>query len=96
MECMAVLVTPHPLPYEHWFEATMARKEYEQALEIADRARRHRFFTSLALGGRLESLRWVLEGSTDLTRNDCMKICFFDVARSRRIWLRSRATWMGT
>ena len=62
MECMAVLVTPHRLPYEHWFEAAMSRKEYETALEIADRVRRHRFFSSLALGGRVESLRWVLEG----------------------------------
>jgi len=23
MESMAVLVTPHPLPLEHWFEAAM-------------------------------------------------------------------------
>jgi tetratricopeptide (TPR) repeat protein len=62
MEAMAVLVTPHPLPIEHWFEVAMQRKEHETALEIADRARRHRFFSSLAFGGRLQSLRWILEG----------------------------------
>jgi hypothetical protein len=31
------------------------------ALEIADRVRRHRFFSSLPFGGRLTSLRWILE-----------------------------------
>jgi CHAT domain-containing protein len=65
MEALAVLVTPHPGPYERWFEVAMARKEFELALEIADRLRRHRFFSSLALGGRLQSLRWVLGASTD-------------------------------
>jgi tetratricopeptide (TPR) repeat protein len=61
LEALAVLNIPHPLVYEHWFEATLARREHELALEIADRARRHRFLTTLPLGGRLESLRWVLE-----------------------------------
>ncbi len=61
LEALAVLCIPHPLVYEHWFEATLARREHELALEIADRARRHRFLTTLPLGGRLESLRWVLE-----------------------------------
>ena len=31
------------------------------ALEISERARRHVFFSSLALGGRLHALRWLLE-----------------------------------
>ena len=66
MEALAVLTTPHSSVYEHWFEAAIVRKEHELAIEIADRARRHRFFTSLALGGRLESLRWVLEGSKEM------------------------------
>ena len=61
MESLAVLVTPHPLPYEHWFGVALARKDQEAAIEIGDRMRRHRFFTSMAFGGRLESLRWVLE-----------------------------------
>src|SRR6185295_10682729 len=58
---------PHPLPYEHWFEATLKRnKEPELAVEIADRVRRHRYFSTLPLGGRLLSLRWVLEGPKHL------------------------------
>jgi len=66
MEAMAVLVTPHPLPIDHWFEVAMLRKEHEKALEISDRARRHRFFSSLAFGGRLQSLRWILEGPQEM------------------------------
>ncbi|HYW81090.1 MAG TPA: CHAT domain-containing protein, partial [Thermoguttaceae bacterium] len=65
MEAMAVLVTPHPVPIDHWFEVALQRKEHEKAMEIADRARRHRFFSSLAYGGRLQSLRWILEGHED-------------------------------
>ena len=62
METLAVLTTPHLPAYEHWFEAAMQRKEIQDtAMEISDRARRHRFFSSLPLGGRLESLRWILE-----------------------------------
>jgi len=62
VESLASLVTPHPLPLEHWFEVTLARRNHEKALEVADRARRHRFFSSLPFGGRLAGLRWILEG----------------------------------
>lgn len=64
MESLAVLVTPHPLSIEHWFEVALDRKETETAMEIAERAKRHRFFSSLEFGGRLESLRWILEAPT--------------------------------
>jgi len=66
MESMAVLLTPHPLPIERWFEVALQRKAHEKALEISDRARRHRFFSSLAFGGRLQSLRWILEGPNEV------------------------------
>jgi len=67
MESLAALSTPHGLIFEHWFEAAVARKDHELAIEVADRARRHRFLASLPLlGGRLESLRWVLEGAKEL------------------------------
>lgn len=65
MEPLSVLATPHPGPYERWFEIALERKEFETALVIADRARRHRFFTALPLGGRLLSLRWVLEAPVE-------------------------------
>ena len=64
-ESLAVLLSPHPLTFEHWFEVAMQRREHETALEIADRARRHRYFSSMPLGGRLQSLRWILAGPTE-------------------------------
>ena len=66
MESLAVLVTPHPIPMEHWFEVALLRKDHETALEISERVRRHRFFSSLAFGGRLESLRWILEAPPEI------------------------------
>ncbi len=54
------LSTPHSAVYEHWFENTLD-SGMELGLEVADRTRRHRFFSTLPLGGRLLSLRWVLE-----------------------------------
>lgn len=61
METLAVVSNPHPAPYEHWLEISLSRKEYDKALNIADRIRRHRFFSTLPLGGRILALRWVLE-----------------------------------
>ena len=66
MESLAVLWVPHGLIYEHWFEAAVDRRDHELAIEVADRARRHRYLSTLPMGGRLESLRWVLEGPKEL------------------------------
>jgi CHAT domain-containing protein len=62
LDTLAMISTPHPLPYEHWFELALGRKEQEKALNIAERIRRHRFLTTQPLGGRLIALRWQLEG----------------------------------
>ena len=61
MEALAVCVTPHIVPLQHWFKVAYDRRNFDTAIEIADRIRRHRFHTSLPLGGRLLSLRWILE-----------------------------------
>jgi len=66
METLAVLISPLSLPMEHWFEVALDRREQETAWQIADRARRHRFFSTLEMGGRLESLRWILETPAEL------------------------------
>ena len=66
MESLAVLRTPHPASMEHWFRVALERNDHEAALEITDRARRHRFFSSLAYGGRLQSLRWILEAPDEV------------------------------
>ena len=60
IETMSVLVTPHVQPLEHWFELCLERRQHEKALEIADQIRRHRFYCTLPMGGRLLALRWVL------------------------------------
>lgn len=67
LESLSVMMIPHNGPLEHWFEAAQSRRnEQELALEIADRARRHRFYTTLPMGGRLMALRWLLEGPEEL------------------------------
>jgi hypothetical protein len=67
LECLSVLTIPHSAAFEHWFElAVKNSKEQELALEIADRARRHRFYSTLPLGGRLLAMRWILEGPAEL------------------------------
>ena len=66
LECLSVLTTPHALIFEHWFDAALKRKEDEKALEIADDLRRHRFLSTLPMGGRLLSLRWLLDAPPEL------------------------------
>ncbi len=62
MESLAYLKTLHAQSYENWFLLAMSRKSHDRALEIADLSRRHRFHSSLPFGGRLLSLRAILEG----------------------------------
>jgi tetratricopeptide (TPR) repeat protein len=74
LESLSVLFVPHPLSYEHWFEAALARKnkEHELALQIADMAKRHRFLTTLDHGGRLLNLRWLLEAPESVLDNNAL------------------------
>jgi tetratricopeptide (TPR) repeat protein len=61
METITSVLVPHSVAMEHWFEVALKRREHEKALEISDLIRRRRFYSSLPMGGRLLSLRWVLE-----------------------------------
>lgn len=61
MEPMTFLLTPHTGAMERWFKINMLRKQTTKAIEIGDQIKRHRFFESLSLGGRLMSFRWLLE-----------------------------------
>lgn len=60
MEAIAFLNSPHLDSLELWFDIVINRKNPDRAIEIADLLRRHRFFASLPLGGRLLSLRWLM------------------------------------
>ena len=66
MEAIAFLLTPHVDAMQRWFTVVVNRKRNVQALEIADAIRRHRFFSTLPMGGRLLSLRWVMSGDVTL------------------------------
>ena len=66
METMSTVVTYNLRPWVHWFYVTLDNKQYEEAIAISDRIRRRRFFASLPHGGRLLSLRWILEAPDDV------------------------------
>ncbi len=66
METMAFLTSDHVPAMEAWFEILLARKNHEQAIEVGELIRRHRFFASLPMSGRLLSLRWVLTAPEEL------------------------------
>jgi tetratricopeptide (TPR) repeat protein len=61
LDTLAVMSTPHDDAYDRWFMAALDRKDVPQALEISERAKRHRFLSTLPLGGRLLAIRAILE-----------------------------------
>ena len=73
LDTLAVGTMPHGLAYEHWFELSIRRKEQDKAFEISDRIRRHRFFSTQPLGGRVLALRWVLEAPLETLSAEAQK-----------------------
>lgn len=61
LDTLALLKAPLDASYERWIAALGERKEKVVAMEVADLAKRRRYFNALALGGRVASLRDVLE-----------------------------------
>jgi CHAT domain-containing protein len=61
LESLSSLVIPHAPSLERWLELPMVARQAKLAFEIAERTRRHRFLSTLDLGGRALALRWVLE-----------------------------------
>ena len=61
MEAVAFLASSHVGALERWFEIKIRQRNAEQALTVADLVRRHRFFATLPMGGRLLAFRWILE-----------------------------------
>ncbi len=60
-DSLALLKTAHDGAFDRWFLAALERKDVTLAVEISERAKRRRFYASLPLGGRLLSLRRLLE-----------------------------------
>lgn len=61
VDSILALSIPHQPIFELWFEIVMSKNEWERAFDIADKAKRHRLFNALPLGGRLTAVRWILE-----------------------------------
>ena len=73
MDAIAFLLTPHVESMERWFEILINRRQIDRAIEVADQVRRHRFYADLPLGGRLLSLRWVLQGDSQFLKPDALR-----------------------
>jgi tetratricopeptide (TPR) repeat protein len=73
MDAVAFLLTPHVAAMERWFEILINRKQIDRAVEVADQIRRHRFYAGLPLGGRLLSLRWVLQGDPQFLNAEALQ-----------------------
>ena len=73
-ETLAVSNSPLEDVYEQWFALAIAQRDYQKAFEIAEQTRRHRFQSTLNLGNRLISLRYLLEAPNHLlTREQLMQ-----------------------
>lgn len=57
LESLTVTATPHPTLFEQWFRIAWERNLADEALQISERAKRHRFEAALPLGGRLDAVR---------------------------------------
>jgi tetratricopeptide (TPR) repeat protein len=57
IEPMSFLATDHVSAMETWFEILLRRRQYERAVQVAELIRRHRFYSTLPMGGRLLAFR---------------------------------------
>ena len=73
MDAMTYLTSPHVGSMEQWFEILLARRNHEKAIEVAERIRRHRFYASLPMSGRLLSLRWISTAPEALLTKESMQ-----------------------
>jgi len=62
LQTLSWLLADHTPAMSRWFELLIDQREHEKAVGVAEQLKRHRFYSSLPLGGRLLSLRWLLEG----------------------------------
>lgn len=72
-EAIAFLSTPHVAAMELWFEVAVARRDFKKAFAIAELVRRHRFFASLPMGGRLMAFRWIMHAPTSALNSKALE-----------------------
>ncbi len=61
LETLAFMETPHGAAFDRWLSAYVSRKDMGTALEVTDLAKRRRYHSALAWGGKLAALRDTLE-----------------------------------
>lgn len=61
LETITNIATGHEGAFARWLQAAVARKEILPALDIADAAKRRRFWLAQPIGGRLLAIRYLLE-----------------------------------
>ncbi len=62
LQTLSWLLVDHTSAMSRWFELLIDQRELDNAVGVAEQLKRHRFYSSLPLGGRLLSLRWLFEG----------------------------------
>ena len=65
LEAMSFMLSDHLGAMERWFEIIVTRKDFARAIQVAEMLKRHRFFSSLPMGGRLLAFRWMMEAPDD-------------------------------
>ncbi|MCH2183760.1 MAG: CHAT domain-containing protein, partial [Mariniblastus sp.] len=73
IECLAFLTSSHVGAMERWFEIAVSIRNFELAMEVAELVRRHRFYSSLPLGGRMLAFRWMLHGPEEALNDQAKK-----------------------
>lgn len=62
IEAMSFLTSAHLSSIEAWLDIAIENRSYDRAVEIAELLRRHRFYATQPLAGRLVSMRWMMHG----------------------------------
>ncbi len=65
-EVICFLMTDHVASLQLWFDILVLERRMEPAFAVADQIRRHRFYSGVPLGGRLMTLRWMMEAPPEL------------------------------
>ena len=73
IECLAFLTSSHIGPMERWFEIAVSSRNFVLAMEVAELLRRHRFYSTLPLGGRMLAFRWMLHGPEEAINDQAKK-----------------------
>jgi tetratricopeptide (TPR) repeat protein len=59
-------MTDHLASLQMWFDILLLERRMEPAFAVADQIRRHQFYSTVPLGGRLMTLRWLMEAPEEL------------------------------